>query len=114
MAPSFRTALLRGLRRRCARCGEGRLFRYWVIANDRCSSCGLEFQPNQGDTWMFIVLTDRIPLGFGIAALFLGFRPHGFLMYSAFLALLAVPMVATMPHRTGVAIALNYLLSRRM
>jgi len=63
---------------------------------------------------MFIVLTDRIPLGFGIAALFFGFHPHGFLQYTAFLALLAAPMIATMPHRTGVAIALNYLLGRSM
>ncbi len=63
---------------------------------------------------MFIVLTDRIPLLFGIAALFLGFRPHGFAQCVLFLALLAAPMVATMPHRTGVAIALNYLLGRSM
>ena len=63
---------------------------------------------------MFIVITDRIPLLFGIGALFLGFRPHGVLQNSAFLFLLAAPLIATMPHRQGLAMALDYLAGRAM
>jgi hypothetical protein len=63
---------------------------------------------------MFIVLTDRIPLLFGIGALFLGLRPHGVLQNSVFLFVLAVPLIATMPHRQGMAMALDYILGRSM
>ena len=63
---------------------------------------------------MFIVITDRIPLLFGIGALFFGFRPHGLLQNSAFLCALAAPLIATMPHRQGMAMALDYLLGRSM
>jgi len=114
MNPTFWTAVRRGLSRRCPRCGEGRLFRRWISAYPRCSACGLEFQSNHGNTWMFIVITDRIPLLFGIGALFLGLRPHGVLQNSAFLFLLAGPLILTMPHRQGMAMALDYVLGRSM
>jgi uncharacterized protein (DUF983 family) len=114
MTPSLRTAVLRGLRRRCPRCGEGKLFKRWIAAHERCSVCGLEFQPNHGNTWMFIVITDRIPLLFGIGALFFGLRPHGLLQNSAFLFALAVPLIATMPLRQGMAIALDYVVGRSL
>jgi uncharacterized protein (DUF983 family) len=114
MNPTFFTAVRRGLSRRCPRCGEGKLFRRWISANQHCSACGLEFQSNHGNTWMFIVITDRIPLMFGIGALFLGFKPHGVLQNSTFLFLLAAPLIATMPHRQGMAMALDYVLGRSM
>ena len=114
MQPTFWTAVRRGLSRRCPRCGEGRLFRRWISANERCSACGLQFQSNHGNTWMFIVITDRIPLLFGIGALFLGFRPHGVLQNALFLTALAVPLIATMPHRQGMAMALDYVVGRSL
>lgn len=70
--------------------------------------------PNNGNTWMFIVITDRIPLLFGIGALFFGFKPHGFWQGAAFLTALAAPMIATMPHRQGMAMALDYVVGRTM
>jgi uncharacterized protein (DUF983 family) len=114
MQPTFWTAVRRGLSRRCPRCGEGRLFRRWISANERCSACGLQFQSNHGNTWMFIVITDRIPLLFGIGALFFGFRPHGVLQNTLFLAALAAPLIATMPHRQGMAMALDYVVGRSL
>lgn len=63
---------------------------------------------------MFIVITDRIPLLFGIGALFFGLRPHGLWQNAAFLAALAAPLIATMPHRQGMAMALDYVVGRTM
>jgi len=63
---------------------------------------------------MFIVLTDRIPLLFGIGALFFGLRPHGVLQNTAFLVALAVPLILTLPHRQGMAMALDYVVGRSM
>ena len=38
----------RGLRLRCPRCGEGKLFKGLFAMADACSSCGLDFQREQG------------------------------------------------------------------
>src|SRR5712675_1596088 len=43
------TALKRGLRSRCPRCGQGKLFRAFLKVNDRCSVCGLDFTPHRAD-----------------------------------------------------------------
>ena len=38
----------RGLRLRCPRCGEGKLFKGVFAMNDACPSCGLDFKREQG------------------------------------------------------------------
>lgn len=44
----FWTSIGRGLRLRCPRCGEGRLFRGWFAMNDACSACALDFRQEHG------------------------------------------------------------------
>ena len=39
----------RGFRGRCPRCGEGKLFRAFLKADDNCSVCGLDFTPHRAD-----------------------------------------------------------------
>jgi uncharacterized protein (DUF983 family) len=108
------TILRRGLRRRCPRCGEGALFVRGIRIHKRCSSCGLVYQRDYGDTWMFMIITDRIPILFGIAAVYFGFRPTTWPAITLFLATLAIPIVATMRERQGLALALDYLVRRRL
>ena len=43
------TALKRGFRRVCPRCGEGKLFRAFLKVDDHCSVCGLDFTPHRAD-----------------------------------------------------------------
>lgn len=107
--PPLRVVLGRGIRGRCPRCGEGALFQRWIVTHERCSSCGLLLQRNYGDTWMFTNLMDRLPILFGVAALFFGFRAYNLVTGIVFLAIMAVPMVATIRHRQGLALALDYL-----
>jgi hypothetical protein len=57
---------------------------------------------------------DRIPLFFGVAALFFGFRVTTFLSGAIFITLLAIPMIATVRHRQGLALALDYLWRARI
>ena len=38
-----RLPIARGLRGRCPRCGEGRLFRGFLSLRPRCEHCGLDF-----------------------------------------------------------------------
>jgi uncharacterized protein (DUF983 family) len=42
------TVLLRGLRKRCPRCREPRIFRSWLHVIERCPRCDLRFEREQG------------------------------------------------------------------
>ena len=108
--PALKVALLNGLRRRCPRCGEGQLFRRGLKTCERCSECNLLFQRDYGDTLMFMIITDRIPILVGIAALYFGIHPNGWASTVFFFAALSVPLLATLRERQGLALALDYVL----
>lgn len=102
-------ALRRGLTRRCPHCGEGQLFEGWSHHLERCSVCGLVYERNPGDTWMFTIIGDRIPVAAIIALIYFGVgRSHPVLGVLTFIALGAL-MVWTSPNRWGAGIALHYL-----
>ena len=107
--PRARVALARGLRRRCPRCGEGKLFRKGISTFERCSVCNLRFERDHGDTWVFTIITDRIPILLGIAALYFGFQTTNWMVATAFFAVLILPIVLTIRERQGLALALAYL-----
>lgn len=107
--PRLGLTLRNGIRGKCPRCGEGPLFQRWIVAHDRCSACHLLFQRNYGDIWMFTNIMDRLPILFGVAALFFGFRVHDWWSGVLFLGLMVGPMAATVRHRQGLAIAIDYL-----
>jgi uncharacterized protein (DUF983 family) len=107
--PRLGSVLRRGWRRRCPQCGEGPLFRKWIEAHERCSACDLLFQRNYGDTWIFVILMDRIPILAGIIAVYFGYKSTSPWMATAFFAALALPLLLTMRERQGIALALDYL-----
>jgi uncharacterized protein (DUF983 family) len=45
---SFWQALVRGIRFRCPKCGEGRVFSSFFRMRDECPVCGLSFYPESG------------------------------------------------------------------
>ena len=102
-------AISRGWRRKCPRCGIGPLFAKGIKFNQRCSSCGLLLQRNYGDTWMFIIITDRIPLFFGIVALYFGMVAISWTGTVVLFFAVATPLLLTIRQRLGVALALDYL-----
>jgi uncharacterized protein (DUF983 family) len=106
--PFFRT-LLNGWRKRCPRCGEGAMYERTLKVNDRCSVCRMQLQRDHGDTWFFMIITDRIPMLGGIAAVFFGFRPDNWLLIVGFFLAMAAPLLATLRERKGIALALDYL-----
>ncbi len=77
-APSGTRALLRGLARRCPRCGGGRLFRGWFHLRERCPGCGLRFEREEGG------FLGSLTLNYAVTA-------------AAWLALLVAALVATAP-----------------
>ena len=57
------TAMKRGFRCRCPRCGEGKLFRAFLKVDDHCSVCGLDFTPHRADdlpAYLVIVIVGHI------------------------------------------------------
>jgi uncharacterized protein (DUF983 family) len=104
----IRTALGRGLRKRCPHCGEGPLFSGWSHF-ERCSICGLVFVPDPGDTWAFTIIGDRVPIAGMIVLIYFGVvRSHRVLGLTLMIVLMAL-LVLTAPNRWGVGIALHYL-----
>ena len=58
-----RTALKRGFRGRCPRCGEGKLFRAFLKVDNACSVCGQDFTPHRADdlpAYLVIVIVGHI------------------------------------------------------
>ncbi len=57
------TAFKRGLRGRCPRCGEGKLFCAFLKVDDHCSVCQLDFTPHRADdlpAYLVIVIVGHI------------------------------------------------------
>lgn len=57
------TAMKRGFRGRCPRCGQGKLFRAFLKVDGNCSSCGLDFSPHRADdlpAYLVIVIVGHV------------------------------------------------------
>jgi len=57
------SALRRGLRGRCPRCGEGKLFRAFLKVDDHCSACGQDFTAHRADdlpAYLVIIIVGHI------------------------------------------------------
>jgi uncharacterized protein (DUF983 family) len=112
MTPSgshlIRTALRRGLRKRCPHCGKGPLFSGWSHL-ERCAVCGLVFARSPGDTWAFTIIGDRLPLGVMIVLIYFGVLRAHRAVGLAMLVVLAALVIWTAPNRWGAGIALHYL-----
>jgi len=48
MKPTFGTMLKRGLVRHCPHCGGGHLFVHWFRMLERCPTCGIKFEREEG------------------------------------------------------------------
>jgi uncharacterized protein (DUF983 family) len=106
--PFIITALRRGLRKRCPHCGEGPLFSGWRQLK-RCSTCGLVFVPNPGDTWAFTILGDRLPIACIIVLIYFGVARAHAVLGAAIMLLFMALLLWTAPNRWGAGIALHYL-----
>lgn len=71
--------------------------------------CGVLYLRNYGDIWMWVLLTDRVPIFLGIVALYFGFRSYHWTAFIGFALALAIPIIGSMRERQGLAFALDYL-----
>src|SRR6201996_2923431 len=57
------SAMKRGFRGRCPRCGEGKLFRAFLKVDNNCSACGLDYTPHRADdlpAYLVIIIVGHI------------------------------------------------------
>ena len=105
-------SLRRGLHRTCPHCGEGPVLTGWMTIRDRCPRCGWVYERSAGDTWAFWIIGDRIPIAIAIAAVYFGVGPRSWVEGAFLIGVVAAVLIATIPQRIGLVVALDYL-SRR-
>jgi uncharacterized protein (DUF983 family) len=84
-----------------------------MTIRERCQECGLVYERSAGDTWAFWIIGDRIPIAIAIAAVYFGVGPHSWIQGASVIGVVTIGLIATIPQRLGLVIALDYL-SRRI
>jgi uncharacterized protein (DUF983 family) len=101
--------LLRGARRRCPRCSQGRLYDRWNVFRKDCEFCHYEFEEREGNCWFFLYSTTAALTGFFIVAILL-WRPDNILLGRFVLGSVSIFIIVfSLPIRKGIALALEYL-----
>jgi uncharacterized protein (DUF983 family) len=106
------TALKRGFRCRCPRCGEGKLFRAFLKVDDHCSVCGLDFTPHRADdlpAYLVIVIVGHIVVP---AALWIetNYAPAVWLQLTVYLSFTLVASLALLQPVKGAVVGLQWAL----
>ena len=106
------TALKRGFRSRCPRCGEGKLFRAFLKVDDHCSVCGLDFTPHRADdlpAYLVIVIVGHIVVP---AALWIetNYAPAVWLQLTVYLSFTLVASLALLQPVKGAVVGLQWAL----
>ncbi len=106
----LRRVLGNGLRGRCPRCGQGKLFRTWHFLNESCSFCACAFEARSEHTWFFMYMSAGLITGTYIIAMFL-FTPTSQIWGRIAIGLSALVLFfLTNRPRKGLAIALEYFI----
>jgi uncharacterized protein (DUF983 family) len=105
----WKQILRRGLRMRCPRCGEGKIFRRIVTYSEfrECAQCQLIYD-ERGESFGFMYLSTAFITGLWFLVLLL-FPPTNLTLYRVVLVAGALTLYAvTTPFRKSLAIAFNY------
>jgi uncharacterized protein (DUF983 family) len=106
------TAMKRGFRGRCPRCGEGKLFRAFLKVDNSCSACGLDYTPHRADdlpAYLVIVIVGHImiPLILWIET---DYSPPVWLQLSIYLPLTLIASLALLQPVKGAVVGFHWAL----
>lgn len=107
---TFGAAMMRGLRCRCPRCGEAKLFDLWLKPLDRCPACQVDWTRQRADdfpAYIAILVTGHL-LAPVMIALVADFDLGPGAMASVLLPLAVVLMLAMLQPAKGLVIALQW------
>jgi len=102
--------IARGLRGRCPRCGEGRLFRGFLSLRPRCERCGLDFAfADAGDgPAVFVILIGGAIVVFAALITEVVYQPPYWVHAVLWLPLILIVTLAPLRPIKGLMIALQY------
>lgn len=109
--PTHAVIFKRALKKRCPRCGQGRLFHGFYNLHASCPACNLDLATRDGDTWAFTYITTGFLTGVLIVAMLLYRPPQLWLGRILVVAIALIVMTASMPLRKSFAIALDYAIA---
>ena len=106
------TAMKRGFRGRCPRCGEGKLFRAFLKTADSCSHCGQDFTPHRADdlpAYLVIVIVGHlvVPLALFIETTY---SPPVLLQLAIYLPITLLASLVLLQPVKGTVVALQWAL----
>ena len=106
------TAMKRGFRSRCPRCGQGKLFRAFLKVDEHCSVCGLDFTPHRADdlpAYLVIVIVGHIvvPTALWIET---DYAPPVWLQLAIYLPFTLVASLALLQPVKGAVVGLQWAL----
>lgn len=89
------------------------MFQRWNLLHERCAVCGLDIEARSGDTWFFMYMSTAGLTGTIVVLMFL-LRPRVLWVGQALVVIAAVLVIGlSLPLRKGLAIALDYLITRK-
>jgi uncharacterized protein (DUF983 family) len=106
--PSVLTAVLRGARGRCPRCGQGRLLHRYLKMVDGCSVCGEaygHYRTDDAAPWLTILVVGHITVPL-ILISETNFRPPLLLAFAIYLPLIVGLTFLLLPRCKGVMAAM--------
>ena len=106
----LRPAMLRGWRRRCPACGEGRMFEGYLKVRPTCPSCGEDLSHHRADdgpAYLTILIVGHLmaPL---IMVAFVEFRPSPLVLASTFSAGCVALSLYLLPRLKGVIVGIQW------
>ena len=106
------SAMKRGFRGRCPRCGEGKLFRAFLKTANNCSVCGLDFTPHRADdlpAYLVIVIVGHIvvPIALWVET---NYSPAVWLQLAIYLPLTFVMSLALLQPVKGTVVGMQWAL----
>ena len=107
---SLPAAMLRGVRHRCPRCGEGKLFRRWLKPVDACPHCALDISGQRADdlpAYIGIFVTGHL-LAPVIIALVMEAQLGAVALLAIIIPLAILMMIALLQPSKGAVIALQW------
>jgi len=109
-APSDSLPIGRGLRGRCPRCGEGRLFQGFLSLRPACERCGLDYSfADAGDgPAVFVILIGGFIVVFAALITEIVYQPPYWVHAALWLPLILLVTLAPLRLIKGLLIALQY------
>lgn len=107
---STKTAVMRGLRRRCPSCGEGPMFAGYLKVNNRCPACREELSHHRADdgpAYLTILVVGHLmaPL---IHIVFVQFRPDPMVMATIFTVGCVALSLFLLPRLKGLVVGIQW------